>query len=82
MNKTYNDLNEGYLQIKVAKSSVKQAQEHFTVVNSNFKAGVVSTSDLLESQAMLQKATDNVVDAKTMYKIKQALYLKAISKLK
>ncbi len=81
MDKTYKDLNESYEQIFVAESSVLQAMEHLSVIKDNFDAGVVSTSDLLEAQALYQKTLDALVDAKTTYKIKSAEYLKASAQL-
>lgn len=79
MEKAFKDLNESYEQIKVAESSKHQAEEHLKVVKDNYDAGIVNTSDLLEAQAILQQAHDELVDAKAMYKIKQAYYLQAIA---
>jgi outer membrane protein len=79
MDKTYKNLLESYEQIKVSESSEQHASEHFAVVKDNFEAGVVSTSDLLEAQAIQQQSMDAVVDAKTTYKIKQAEYLMSVA---
>jgi outer membrane protein TolC len=82
INKTYSDMLESYSQIDVAEITREQSEEHLNVVQDNYDAGVVGTSDLLEAQAMYQQTQDTLVDAKTVYKIKQAYYLQAISKLK
>ena len=81
MNKAYRDLNESYQQIAIAEISIEQADEHLSVVKNNYEAGVVGTSDLLEAQAMYQKAHDALVDAKATYKIKYAEYLKVTGRM-
>lgn len=74
IDKAYKDLNESYKQIAVAEKSKSQTMEHLKVVRDNYDAGIVGTSDLLEAQAIMQKAQDALTDAKTAFKIKQALY--------
>ncbi|GAO27708.1 TolC family protein [Geofilum rubicundum] len=81
MDKAYKDVIESYMQIQVAESSVEQALEHLSVVKNSFDAGVVSTSDLLEAQAMYQQTKDALIDSKTAYKIKYAEYLKVTGRL-
>ncbi len=81
MEKYYKDLLEAWAQIKVANHASEQAKEHLKIVNDNYNAGIASTSDLLEAQAMNQQSLDGIVDAKTSYKIKQALYLQSIGEL-
>ena len=80
--KAYKDLNESVQQIEVSQVSLSQATEHFKVMDDNYKAGLVNTSDLLEARALLQQAHDDLWDDKTNMKIKQAYYLQAIAQLK
>ena len=77
MDKTYKDLNESYKQVSIAELGSEQAKEHLKVMDDNYKAGVVNTSDLLEAQAIYQQSEDALVDAKTIYKIKLAYYRQA-----
>lgn len=77
MEKTFRDLSESFQQIKVAEATVLQANEYYTEVNNGYNAGIVSTSDLLESRALFQQAKDSLIDAKAGYKIKLAYYLQA-----
>ena len=77
MEKTYNELTEAYEQIQLARQTVSQAQEHLKMVKDNFDAGVMSTSDMLEAEALYQQALDALVDMETGYKIKMSNYLKA-----
>ena len=79
MEKSFKDLNESSHQISIAESSVLQAKEHLKVIVDNYKAGVVSTSDLLEAQLMLRQAENQLVEAKFDYKIKLLVYKKAIA---
>lgn len=77
--KTYKDLAESRSQVAIAEKSVEQVKEHLKITKDNFDAGIVSTSDMLEAQAMLQEAEDGLTDARSIYKIKQAYYQKAIA---
>lgn len=78
---SFNELQESFKQISVAESRVVQANEHVRVITDNYNAGIVSTSDLLEAQAMYQESQDGLVDAKSTYQIRQVYYKQAISKL-
>ncbi len=79
INKAYNDLNESFEQINVAQKSLEEANEYLNVVSNNYEAGIISTSDLLEAQTMQQQSHDELVNAKTNYKIKMAKYLESIA---
>ena len=80
--KAYQQLTESYQQINVAGTTLKQAQEHLNVVTDNWKAGIMSTSDLLEAQAKYQESKDNLVDAQSTYQLRKTYYLQAIAALK
>ncbi len=73
--KTWNDLDEAYKQIGVAKEIIGQAEENLKINTDNYKAGIVNISDMLEAQAMLQQAKDQSIDAQTNYKVKLVTYL-------
>lgn len=78
---SFNKLQESFKQISVAESRVIQATEHVRVVTDNYNAGIVSTSDLLEAQAMYQEAENNFTDVKSIYQIKQLHYNRAVARL-
>ena len=80
MEKSYKDLNVSYSQITIAKSSVQQAKEHHKVVEDNYKAGVVNTSELLEAQAMLQDSENKLLNAKNNYALKLLYYKQKTAK--
>ena len=75
-----NEMNETFLEISSAQSSIDQAKENLKVVTDNYKAGESSMSDLLEAQALYQDALNQYSDAICNYKIKIANYLQAIGK--
>ena len=81
MEKAYKQLSESYQQIEVSKSLEDQAREYLKVVNDNYQAGIMSTSDLLEAQAVLQEAQDGLIDAKSTYQIRQVYYKQAVASL-
>lgn len=79
MNKSLNELTESYEQVSIAEITLEQVNEHLKVMHDNYDAGLVSTSDMLEAQAMYQEAEDALSDAQCTYQIKLAHYKKAVS---
>ena len=75
MQKTWNDLDETYKQIEVANQTIKQAEENLKINSDNYKAGIVNISDMLEAQAILQQAKDQLTDIRANYKVKLVSYL-------
>lgn len=80
MEKSYKDLNESFSQIMISEASVQQAQEHHKVIEDNYKAGVVNTSDLLEAQAILQESENQLLEVKNSYKMKLLFYKRTVVK--
>ncbi len=81
MQRAYSQLTESYKQIDVAESVLEQATDHLKVVKDNYDAGIMTTSDLLEAQAIYQEAQDGLTDAKSTYQIRQVYYQQAIASL-
>ena len=79
MEKAYKELTESYKQISVAQSLVAQSREHLQVITDNYEAGILSTSDLLEAQAIFQESQDGLINAKSVYQIRQVYYKQAIA---
>ncbi len=75
MEKAWQDLTVAYKQINLSRDSKAQAEENMKVNDDSYKNGMSSTSDLLEAQAMLQQANDQLIEALTKYKIKISTYL-------
>ena len=73
--KTWNELNEAYKQIEVAHETMIQAEENLRINSNNYENGIVNISDMLEAQAMLQQAKDELTDVRSGYRIKFVTYL-------
>ncbi len=77
--KSYKELIESNMQVSIAEKSVEEAGEYQKVTRDNYEAGMVSTSDMLEAQAMFQQAEDARNDALCTVQIKLAYYKKAVA---
>jgi multidrug efflux pump subunit AcrB/outer membrane protein TolC len=74
---TGNELTESWYQLKLSEKSVEQASENLKITEDNYHSGVVGVSDLLEAQALLQNANDNLNDALCNYQIRKAKHLQS-----
>lgn len=73
--KSWTDLKEAYEQIQIIEERIIQANENFRVNQSSYNSGVVTLSDLLEAKALQTQALDDLIEAKTKYKVAIAGYL-------
>ena len=73
--KSWQELTEAYKQYQLAEESEAQAEENHKVNEDSYQNGLITVSDLLEAQALLQQTKDQVTDAKTNYLVKKAAYL-------
>jgi outer membrane protein TolC len=69
-----NELNEAYQQILLARKSMASAEENFKISRDSFNAGLITLSDLLEAQNLLQQSFDQYTEATAGYFIKLAEY--------
>jgi outer membrane protein TolC len=69
-----NEVEEARYQIGVSQVSVEQAIENLRISQDNYKTGIIGISDLLEAQAVLQQAKDNLIDARCQFRSKFAKY--------
>jgi multidrug efflux pump subunit AcrB/outer membrane protein TolC len=77
-----NEMQENYYQLQTASQSLITATENLKITDDNYKAGIVTVSDLLEAQAEYQNAEDNLTEAQCNYQIAKAKYLQAINNYK
>lgn len=75
MEKSWQDLTDAYTQYLLSEDSKEQARENMKVNEDSYKHGLITVSDLLEAQALLQQSEDQSTDAKTNYLLKKAQYL-------
>ncbi|MDR0872451.1 MAG: TolC family protein [Prevotellaceae bacterium] len=74
MQQITNERNEAYQQILLAKKSISSAEQNLKISRDNFNAGVMTLSDLLEAQNLLQQSQDQYTEAATAYFVKLAEY--------
>ena len=63
MQKAWNDVQESYQQLQIARRSIQQAEENLRLNRNYYKAGTCRMSDLLEAQLLYQQACDKHTDA-------------------
>ena len=80
MQQARNTLDEAFQQIQLSEISVRQAEENLRVSQDNYEAGMVTTSDMLEAQAMVQSSNDNLTSSRCSYQIAMANYLQVTGK--
>jgi len=73
--KTWQDFTDSYKQYLLSEESKAQAEENYKVNDDSYKNGLINISDLLEAQALLQQARDQLTDAKVNYIVKKTTYL-------
>jgi outer membrane protein TolC len=61
----YQLVEESRQAVKIAEQAVAQAEENFRVTSTNYEAGVLTNSDLLDAQTGLTQAKIALVQAKT-----------------
>lgn len=72
---------EALKRIEMTKISLRQAEENLKLSKDNFKEGLVTTTDVLEAQAMWQKAKAENIEAKTAMQLSWLSLQKATGKL-
>ena len=63
----YQLVEESLQEVRIAEQAVAQAEENFRVTSTNYEAGVLTNSDLLDAQIGLTQAKIVLVQAKTQY---------------
>ena len=73
--KSWQDFNDAYKQYLLSMDTKSQAEENYNVNDDSYNNGLITISDLLEAQAMLQQSQDQLTDAITHYLVKKTTYL-------
>lgn len=74
MQKAWNDVQESYRQLGIARRSIEQAEENLRLNKNYYKAGTCRMSDLLEAQSQWQQTHSNLIDAYAQYKMCETEY--------
>jgi outer membrane protein TolC len=75
MEKSWRDLEDAHAETLLADETRNQAEENLRVSRDGYAHGIVTLSDVLEAQAMLQKACDQWIDAKAACRVALLRYL-------
>lgn len=75
MEKSWQDLDDAYTQYLLSEESKSQALENMRVNQDSYDNGLIPVSDLLEAQALMQQAKDQLTEASTNYLIQKTRYL-------
>lgn len=75
MQNVKNEFDNEYKQILIAQESTEQANENLRLNNDYYKVGMVSITDLLDAQTLLQQSRDKYVDSYSSYQKKRLEYL-------
>ncbi|WP_324680678.1 TolC family protein [Hymenobacter sp. GOD-10R] len=71
------DLLEAYKRTQVMEAAVAQTQENLKVNHDTYNNGLSTLNDLLDAQTQVQTAADNLVEARTQYRVRLAAYRQA-----
>lgn len=77
MQHTWNDLNDAFRQVKIAKLSIEQSSENLRLNTDYYTSGTCSISDLLDAQTLYRQSRDKYVEAYAQYEVKKREYLQA-----
>jgi outer membrane protein TolC len=64
--------NESQRKIQLAQITLDQAKENLKQTNDNFEEGIVKTTDVLEAQLLWQKAYNELIDAKSEFRMQES----------
>ena len=78
MQKAWNDVQEAYQQLQIARRCIEQAEENLRMNRDYYRAGTSKMSDLLEAQLLFQQACDKHTDAYADYQNKLLEYRQSI----
>ncbi len=73
--KAWQDFTDAYKQYQLSLEAKAQADENLKVNQDSYDNGLITVSDLLEAQALLQQTEDQLIDAKSQYLVNKTRYL-------
>ena len=77
MRKAWNDLNDAYKQVAIARESIEQSEENLRLNTDYYQAGTSTISDVLDAQTLYQQSRDQYVESIAKYEVKKREYLQA-----
>ena len=82
LTQSINNLEEAQSEVALTKESLKQAEENMKQSKQLYEVGIEPLSDYLDAQALWQKASADVVEARCQQLLAHTKYLRASGKLK
>lgn len=76
-----NNWEEAQTEVNLTQIALRQAAENMRLSKSNYDAGLEPLSDLLEAQALWQKAAADAIEAQCQQLLSKTRYLKAAGQL-
>lgn len=73
---SWNQLNEAYAQIEIARKSVSQADENMRLNNDQYRVGTIGMTDLLDAVTLYTQAHNALVTSCATYQNKLADYIR------
>ncbi|MDR2125316.1 MAG: TolC family protein [Prevotellaceae bacterium] len=70
----YNELEEAYEQVILAKQTVSVALENLRLNDNYYRAGISTLTDILDARSLLQKSNEQYAESACNYQIKLAKY--------
>lgn len=75
------NMKDAQTRIDMCRNALIQAKENLRVTKDQYEVGMENITNMLEAQAQWQEAWSQWIDAKTILKLSETDYLKAIGKL-
>lgn len=80
MQKNWNDVDNAYKQLVLAKKSIEQSEENLRLNRNFYHAGTVTMNNLLDAQQKYQQCRDQYTDAYATLQTKILEYEQSIGK--
>ena len=78
----YDNYLDGFQLIESSEAALKEARRNLEAMQQQYRAGLMTLTDLLEAQSQWQSSFSNVIEAKTQLKINRVDYLRATGRLR
>ena len=76
--RSFLDMEESKKNVEIKKTSLEQASDNLSIAQDNFREGALTTTDLLEAQALWHQAQTDLIESKNEFRTRYAELIKAI----
>lgn len=80
MQKNWNDVDDAYKQLVLAKKSIEQSEENLRLNRNYYHAGTVTMNDLFDAQQQYQQCRDRYTDAYAALQTKIVAYEQSVGR--